>query len=217
MSDRHLPITNALASYAVAHSEQPDELQTELIARTRALPQAGMQIGSDQGALLTLLTRATGARTAIEIGTFTGYSSLAVARGLPAGGTLLCCDVSDEWTSIAREFWKRAGVDDKIELRLGPALDTLRALPAEPTYDLAFLDADKTGYPAYYDELIPRLKPNGLLLVDNTLQGGAVTDPTDQSPAVAAVRAFNDTATADPRVDTVLLAFADGLTLIRKR
>jgi caffeoyl-CoA O-methyltransferase len=217
MSDRHLPITNALASYSVAHSEQPDELQRELIARTHALPQAGMQIGSDQGALLTLLARTTGARTAIEIGTFTGYSSLAIARGLPADGTLLCCDVSDEWTSIAREFWKRAGVDDKIELRLGPALDTLRALPAEPTYDLAFLDADKTGYPAYYDELIPRLKPNGLLLVDNTLQGGRVTDPTDQSPGVAGVRAFNDTATTDPRVDTVLLAYADGLTLIRKR
>ncbi|MFL6075366.1 MAG: O-methyltransferase [Mycobacteriales bacterium] len=217
MSERHLPISDALAGYAVAHSEQPDELQRDLIARTRALPQHGMQIGSDQGALLTLLARATGARTAIEIGTFTGYSSLAIARGLPADGTLLCCDVSDEWTAIAREFWKRAGVDHKIELRLGPALDTLRALPAEPAYDFAFLDADKPGYPAYYEELVPRLNPNGLLLVDNTLQGGRITDPTDQSPGVAAVRAFNDTAAADPRVDTVLLAYADGLTLLRKR
>src|SRR5690348_3132176 len=172
MSDRHLPMTDALASYAVAHSGQPDETQRELIARTRELPQAGMQISSDQGALLTLLTRATGARTAIEVGTFTGYSALAIARGLPPDASLRCCDVSEEWTSIGREYWARAGVADRIELRIGPALETLRALPAEPTYDLAFLDADKTGYPAYYEELVPRLNPNGLLLVDNTLQGG---------------------------------------------
>jgi len=176
-----------------------------------------MQIAVEQGAFLTLLGRLIGARQAIEIGTFTGYSAIAIARGLAPGGHLLCCDLSDEWTAIARRYFARAGVADRITLRLGPALETVRALPQEPSLDLAFIDADKTGYRGYYDELLPRLRPNGLIVFDNVLWGGSVVDRANEGDDTRALRALNDAIARDERVDAVMLPVADGLLLVRKK
>jgi caffeoyl-CoA O-methyltransferase len=175
-----------------------------------------MQIAPEQGVFMELLVRLCGARRAVEVGTFTGYSALCIARGLPDDGTLLACDVSDEWTSIGRRYWERAGVAKKIELRIGPAVETLRALPQEPRFDLAFIDADKPSYPAYYEEILRRLRPNGLILVDNVLWMGRVVDPSADDENTRAIRAFNDLVAADRRVDCVVLAVSDGLTLLRK-
>ncbi|HVW31616.1 MAG TPA: class I SAM-dependent methyltransferase [Acidimicrobiia bacterium] len=207
-----------IADYALGHSSGPDAVQVQLqqVTAERTGPAAGMQIGDDQAVLLEILARALGAKRAVEIGTFTGYSSLALARGMGPGGRLICLDVSEEWTSIARDHWTKAGVADRIELIIGPALDTLRALPSYGTFDLAFVDADKTGYADYYEELVPRLRPGGLLLVDNTLWGGAVLDEKDDSDDTAAIRAVNDTIAADERVRTVLLPIGDGLTIAQK-
>jgi caffeoyl-CoA O-methyltransferase len=175
-----------------------------------------MQIGDDQAVLMEIIARAMGARRAVEVGTFTGYSALAVVRGMGPDGRLLCCDVSEEWTAIAREYWERAGVSDQIELRLGPALDTLRSLPPGEQFDLAFVDADKPGYLAYYEEIVPRLRHGGLLLADNTLQGGRVLDAGADDESTAAIRVFNDTVTADRRTREVLLPIGDGVTFLQK-
>jgi caffeoyl-CoA O-methyltransferase len=175
-----------------------------------------MQIGPDQGQLLTLFARLVGARRAVEVGTFTGYSSLCIARGLAAGGTLLCCDVSEEWTVLARRAWERAGLAGRIELRIAPALDTLRSLPPEPTIDLAFIDADKGGYWDYWDQLVPRVRPGGVLLADNVLWSGRVADD-DGDDDTRAIREFNDRVAADDRVDVVVLPAFDGLTIGRRR
>jgi caffeoyl-CoA O-methyltransferase len=164
---------------------------------------------------MQLLTRALGVRRAVEIGTFTGLSALYVARGLPDDGSLLCLDVNEDWTAVAQRYWARAGLSDRIELRLGRAIDTLRGLPAQPTFDLAFVDADKTGYAAYLEELHPRLTGNAVVLVDNTLWSGRVLDPhSDDDRAIAEL---NASLVADPRWETVLLPIADGLTMLRKR
>ncbi len=176
-----------------------------------------MQIGADQGALLTMLTRLVGARRAVEVGTFTGYSSLCIARGLAPGGKLLCCDVSEEWTAIARRHWEMAGVSGSIDLRLAPALETLQSLPAEPPIDLAFIDADKPSYRSYYDEIVPRLRAGGVVLLDNVLWSGAVVDEADTSENTEAIRAVNDHIASDDRVEAVMLPIADGLTIARKR
>jgi caffeoyl-CoA O-methyltransferase len=176
-----------------------------------------MQITHDEGAFLTMLVRLIGARTAVEVGVFTGYSSICIARGLPADGTLLACDVSEDWTAIARRYWKRAGVSDRIDLRLAPAEQTLRALPADLLIDFAFVDADKTGYPVYYEELVTRLRPGGLIVLDNVLRSGRVVDPAANDPSDRAVRAVNDTIAADDRVDAVMLPVRDGITLARRR
>jgi caffeoyl-CoA O-methyltransferase len=176
-----------------------------------------MQISPDQGAFMTLLTRLVGARFAVEVGTFTGYSSICIARGLADGGRLLCCDVSEEWTAIAKEHWEKAGVADRIELRIGPAADTLRELSPDPPIDLAFIDADKPGYRTYYDEIVPRLRAGGLLLLDNVLWSGNVVDAGDDSENTQAIRAINDHVAADDRVEAVMLPIADGLTICRKR
>jgi caffeoyl-CoA O-methyltransferase len=205
-------------AYLVAHGTPPDPLQQALIEETAALGGiAMMQIAPEQGAFMTLLTRATGARRAVEVGTFTGYSALCIARGLPADGRLLCCDVNEEWTAVGRRYWERAGLADKIELRLGPAVDTLRALPADASFDLAFIDADKPNYPAYYEEILARMPSGGLIMVDNVLWGGAVVDANATDDNTAAIRAFNDDVAADERVDSVMLPLSDGLTLLRKR
>jgi caffeoyl-CoA O-methyltransferase len=204
--------------YLVDHGTPPDDVQRQLIDETAGLGGiAMMQISPEQGALMTLLTRLVGARRAIEVGTFTGYSALAIARGLPGDGHLLCCDVSEEWTAIARRAWERAGVADRVELRIGPALDTLRSLPRDENCDLAFIDADKPNYANYFEELVPRVRRNGLILVDNTLWSGAVVDPSASDANTEAIRAFNDLVAADDRVDCVMLAVSDGLTLLRKR
>ena len=215
---RSFPVTDELRDYAVAHgSWRPDDVVEQLRAETRALgDEAGMQVGDDQGQLLTLLTRLVGARRAVEVGTFTGYSGLCIARGLAEGGTLLCCDVSAEWTAVAVRAWERAGVRDRIVLRIAPALETLSTLPRQADIDLAFIDADKAGYAAYWDELVPRVRPGGLLLVDNVLWSGEIVD-ADAGGNVPVLRAFNDKVAADERVETVVLPAFDGLTLARKR
>src|SRR6478752_4813527 len=179
---RSFPVTDVVRSYAVAHgSWRPDLVVRELQAETAELGDvAGMQIGDDQGQLLTMLTRLTGARRAIEVGTFTGYSAICIARGLAEGGSLLCCDVSEEWTAIARHYWEKAGVAGRITLKLAPALDTLRALPSDSVFDLAFIDADKTNYRHYYEEILRRTRVGGLILVDNVIWNGAVLDDEDQ-------------------------------------
>jgi caffeoyl-CoA O-methyltransferase len=219
MTRRSEQLSPELHEYLVAHSTPPDGVLTELAAETAASfpAAAGMQIGPEQGTFMTLLTQLTGASRAVEIGTFTGYSAICIARGLTAGGRLTCCDVSDEWTSVARKYWQLAGVADRIELQLRPAIETLRAMPAGETFDLAFIDADKTGYISYWDEVVPRLRPGGVILIDNTLSHGRVVDPETTDADVAGIRAFNDHAAADDRVVLVLLPIGDGLTLARKQ
>src|SRR4051794_32699592 len=213
-------LTQQPRDYVRASSEPPDDVVRDLLAETAALGERGeapptFQIPPEQGALMQLLTRALGVRRAIEIGTFTGFSALCVARGLPAGGRLVCLDTSEEWTAIARRYWERAGVADRIEVRLGDAHESLRALPAEPTFDLAFVDADKAGYADYVDQLHPRLRDDGLVLLDNTLRNGAVLDPQDDDSR--AVAALNTALVDDARWETVLLPVSDGLTFLRKR
>jgi caffeoyl-CoA O-methyltransferase len=212
-------LSPAIHEYLVAHGTPPDDVQRWLIDETkeRVPGLSMMQVAPEQGAFMTVLTRLLDVRRAVEVGTFTGYSALCIARGLAGGGRLLCCDVSEEWTSIAREAWTRAGVADRIDLRLAPAIETLRALPAEETIDLAFIDADKASYAAYYEELLRRLRPNGAILVDNTLWMGTVVDESVTDDDTKAIRAFNDEVAADERVDSVQLPISDGLTLLRKR
>ena len=204
--------------YLVAHGTPPDDVQEALIEETASLGGVSiMQIAPEQGAFMTVLARATGARRAIEVGTFTGYSALCIARGLPPDGQLLCCDVSEEWTAIGRRHWERAGVADRIDLRIAPALDTLRSLPPDEVVDFAFIDADKPNYLAYYEEVLARTRPNGLILADNTLWMGAIIDETLTDENTLAMRAFNDFVAADDRVDAVMLPISDGLTMLRKR
>ena len=204
--------------YLLAHGDRLDDVQRSLIEETAALGGISMmQIAPEQGTFMTLLTRLLGARNAIEIGTFTGYSALAIARGLPDDGRLLCCDVNEEWTAIGRRYWEKAGVASKIELRLAPALDTLQSLPRDEVYDLAFIDADKPNYPNYSEEVLARVRPNGAILVDNVLWMGEVVNPEAKDDGTLAIRAFNDMVVADERVDCAMLAISDGLTLIRKR
>jgi len=191
-----------------------------LRAETSRLPMAGMQIGADQGMFLALLVRLIGAKKAIEIGTFTGYSALSVATALPPDGRLICCDISDEWTSIARRYWAEAGVDDKIELHLRPALETLSQLEENGgagTFDFAFIDADKTGYDAYYEACLVLLRSGGLIAIDNVLWSGTVADLSDQKPDTVALRAITAKIRDDARVDASLVSIGDGVMLARKR
>ena len=211
-------LTSELSDYLVEHGTPPDPVQRALIDETAALGSvAGMQIAPEQGAFLTTFTRLVGARRAIEIGTFTGYSALCIARGLPDDGALVCCDVSEEWTAIGRKAWESAGVSERIDLRIAPALETLASLPGDAVFDLAFIDADKPNYANYFDALLPRIRPNGAILVDNVLWDGNVVkdDVTDDN--TLAIKAFNDKVARDDRVDTVMLPLADGLTICRKR
>ena len=218
MSSEHVLVAEALAEYVEAHSSRPDDVQRDLIAATAELGDASvMQISPAQGTLMTILTALLRPRFAVEIGTFTGYSALAVARALPPGGRLLCCDISEEWTAIAREHWKRAGVADRIDLRIAPALDTLRSLPAEPRVDLAFIDADKGSYIDYYSELVSRLSERGVILVDNVLWSGLVADPGQTDDTTEALRAFNAHVAADERVLVSMLPVGDGLSMITPR
>ncbi len=218
MSDpKGLGLTPELHEYLLANGSRPDAVQQSLIDTTAALGGvARMQIAPEQGAFMTFLTRALGVRYAVEVGTFTGYSALAIARGLAPGGRLLCCDVSEQWTAVGRAHWEQAGVADRIELRIAPAIETLRALPHTPHIDLAFVDADKGNYAAYYHELVERLSPNGVILIDNVLWSGQVIDPAANDPDTVAIRSFNDMVVADARVESVMLPISDGLTLIRR-
>jgi caffeoyl-CoA O-methyltransferase len=213
---RSFLLDEAMAAYIAAHSPPPDPLKLALIDETAALPDPSMQVSPDQGALLALLVKVLGARRVLEVGTFTGYSSLCMAEALPADGTIVCCDVSREWTDMAMRYWQAAGVAEKVELRIGPAAHTLLAMPPEPTFDLAFLDADKVGYPDYLGLLVPLLEPGGLLVADNVLWSGLVVDDEAQDPSTEALRRFNDMAAADPRLETHLLPLYDGLLIARR-
>lgn len=211
-------LTAEVADYLVGHGSPPDAVQAWLMAETAALgPVAGMQVAPEQGAFLEIFAAAVGARSAIEVGTFTGFSSLCLARGLGPEGHLLCCDVSEEWTAVARDAWTRAGVADRIELRIAPAIETIAALSDDPQFDLAFIDADKGGYWGYFDALVPRMRPGACILVDNVLWSGRVIDADAEDDDTRAIREFNDRVAADPRVDAVMLPIADGLTIARVR
>lgn len=212
---RSVPLSEALYEYVVKVGVRETRVQRELRAATQKIPMAGMQIGADQGALLQILARLIRARRCIEVGTFTGYSALAVALALPPGGKIVCCDVSEEWTAIARRYWKKAGVDRKIDLRLGPAVETLKALKGR--FDFVFIDADKPNYSRYYERCLQLLRKGGLIAVDNTLWGGSVINPQKQSESTRALRIFNKRLARDPRVDIALVPIGDGLTLAVKR
>jgi caffeoyl-CoA O-methyltransferase len=216
MSFKSIGLSDELHAYLMAHNPAPDPLVTELMERSHRefASVASFQIAPEQAPFLTFLTRLLNVRQAVEVGTFTGLSSLSIARGLPEGGRLICFDVSEEYTSVAREYWARAGVDDRIELRLGPAVQTLAALPDEPHVDLAFIDADKDSYPAYWELLVPRMRAGGLLVVDNVLRSGRVLAPDDSG--TQAIVDFNTMVLTDARVDAVMIPMADGLTLARK-
>ncbi|MDP9849452.1 O-methyltransferase [Streptosporangium lutulentum] len=211
-------LDSAVGQYLLAHSTWSDEVLDALAVETREFTgdSARMQVSPDQGRFLTMITQISRARHVVEVGTFTGYSSICLARGLGAGGRLNCFDVSEEWTAIARRYWDKAGVADRIELKIGPAAERLKELPAQLAVDLAFIDADKVNYPVYYEILMPRLAPGGLILVDNTLWGGHVADPTNDDETTRFIRDFNDMVMNDDRVDSVMLPIADGLTMIRK-
>ncbi|MCW3475034.1 class I SAM-dependent methyltransferase [Limobrevibacterium gyesilva] len=213
-------MTDALAAYVAERGTRESDAQRGLRAATRGRPGAGMQIGPDQGQFMAFLVQLTGARRALEIGVFTGYSALSVAAALPEGGELVACDISEDYTSVGRPFWRQAGVDRRIDLRLGPALATLDGLLADGqdgTFDFAFIDADKTGYDAYYERCLVLVRRGGLIAIDNVLWGGAVIDPADTSPDTEALRALNRKIHADARVDMCLLPIGDGLTLVRRR
>jgi caffeoyl-CoA O-methyltransferase len=218
MTRRSEQISLHLNAYLTAHSTPPDAILRELATQTaeRYPNEINLQVAPEIGTFLTLLTRASRARCGIEVGTFTGYSSICIARGLGPGGRLLCCDVSEEWTSVARKYWEKAGLLDRIDLRLGPALDTLRALPEQEAFDVAFIDADKLSYPKYWAEVVPRVRGGGVIMVDNTFSHGRVLDAGNDNPSVVAVRAMNDLAAADDRVELIMVPIGDGLTVALK-
>ncbi|UQX01017.1 O-methyltransferase [Streptomyces sp. RerS4] len=211
-------ITDELYAYMLTHNPPLDAIQRGLVETTyeKFPDSAGMQSAQEQGPLLAFLVRLTGARHIVEVGTFTGFSALSMAQALPPDGRLVACDISEEWTAYGREAWAAAGVADRIDLRIGQALDTLRAMPTEPHIDLAYIDADKESQILYWEELVPRMRPGGLIVTDNTLFHGTVLDESPGSRG-ASVRAFNDHVDADTRMESVLLAISDGLTLSRKR
>ncbi len=218
MKQKYLPLDDQLYRYVCDHrSHAHDPILAALRQETAALgDDARMQISQEQGSFMQLLAASIGAKSALEVGSFTGYSSLCIARGLAKSGRLLCVDASKEWTDIARKYWAKAGVTGSIELRLGPALETLKKLEANLTFDFVFIDADKTEYDAYYELILPRVRPNGLILFDNMLWGGGVIEHPITEPSGLALTALNDKLARDSRVETVLLPLADGIQLCRK-
>jgi predicted O-methyltransferase YrrM len=213
-------LPETIDAYVRGVGARETEVQRRLREETARLPQAGMQIGADEASLLALIVRMIGARRAIEVGTFTGYSALAIASALPPDGRLVCCDVNREWTDVGRRYWKDAGVADRIDLRLAPAADTLKALARDQgpgAFDFMFIDADKSGYDAYYEHAMVLLRAGGVVAIDNTLWSGWVTDDTRQDEDTVALRALNDKIQRDARVDMCLLSVGDGVTLARKR
>lgn len=216
MTERTIELTDELIAYVRDVGVREHPVLARLRDETQRMPQAQMQIGPEQGAFMALLVRLIGARRILEIGTFTGYSSTAMALALPADGRLVCLDVSTEWTDVARRAWADAGVDDRVELRIGPAVESLRTLD-DDAFDLAFIDADKTSYDAYYEGCLRVVRPGGLILIDNVLQGGRVADSDAEDENVVAIRALNVKIAADERVDMTLLPVADGLTMARVR
>jgi predicted O-methyltransferase YrrM len=220
VSNRTIQIDERLHRYLIEHSVRESDLKRRLRQVTASLEMSRMQIAPEQGQFMALLVELTGARRIVEVGTFTGYSALCMAEALPADGNLVCCDISDEWTRIARDFWREAGVEGRIDLRLAPALETLDALLAQGEagrFDLAFIDADKGNYINYLERCLTLLHPGGLILLDNTLWGGRVADAEDREEDTLAIRALNDRLLEDERVSISLVPIGDGLTLARKR
>jgi caffeoyl-CoA O-methyltransferase len=211
-------LSDELHDYMVAHGARQDDVLRRVQEQTAAMGDiAVMQIAPDQGAFLTLIAKLIGAREAIELGTFTGYSAICIARGLAPGGRLIACELSEEYAEIASGNLADAGVADRVEIRIGAALDTLEAIPVREVFDLAFIDADKESYPDYYEAVLARTRPGGLIIVDNVLAAGRVVDADNDQPQVEAIRATNDLIAADDRVDAAMVAIADGLMLARKR
>jgi predicted O-methyltransferase YrrM len=220
MSNRTIPIDERLHGYLLEHSLRESDVKRRLREVTSSLEQSGMQIAPEQGQFMALLVELIGARRIIEIGTFTGYSALCMAEAMPTDGTLICCDLNAEWTDIARGFWREAGVAERIDLRLAPALETLDALLTQGQggqFDMAFIDADKANYTRYFERCLTLVRPGGLILFDNTLWDGRVADPDDQDEDTQAIRALNDRLLGDQRVTPSLVPIGDGLTLVRKR
>lgn len=218
------PLTDELHSYMVAHGARQDEVLRRVQEETAAMGEISvMQIAPDQGAFLTLLCRATAVSEALELGTFTGYSAICIARGLVPGGRLIACELSEEFAETAAANLAAAGVADRVEIRIGPAAESLRALPEREAFDFAFIDADKLGYPEYYELVLARTRPGGLIAVDNVLAGGRVVgdggdgDDGDDDEHLEAIRRTNELIATDERVDVAMVGIADGLTLVRKR
>lgn len=215
--EKFLPMSAELHAYLVEHSSRRDEALLAVERETEALGDAAvMQMSPEQGALFTVLVGAMGARVAVEVGTFTGYGAVSIARGLPDGGRLICCELDPERVRTATRNLERAGVADRAEVRVGPALETLRALPTDMEIDFAFVDADKPAYQAYFEELLPRMRTGGLIALDNVLQGGRVLDPDPGDESTAAMSELNDRLARDPRVEVAMVAVADGITFARK-
>jgi caffeoyl-CoA O-methyltransferase len=208
------PLTQAIAEYLVRHSRQ-DEVMARVARDTEKMPDSEMMSPPDEAALITMLARLVGATQALEVGTFTGYGAIAIARGLADGGVLTCLELSPEFAALARSNLEDAGVSDVVDIVVGPAADSLRSMPEEPTYDFVYLDADKRGYPTYYDLIVPRLVPGGVLLIDNVLLRGDVIEPKDDRARI--MDDLNSRISADDRVDSVMILVADGLTIVRKR
>ena len=220
MSKRSISLTDSLYEYLLSVSLREPDLLLKLREETAADPSARMQISPEQGQFMGLLARLMGARRCLEIGVFTGYSSLAIALALPDDGRIVACDVSEKWTSVARRYWAVAGVAHKIDLRLATAMETLDRLIADGksgTFDFAFIDADKENYVGYYERALQLLRPGGLVVADNTLWSGRVADPENAEADTVALRHFNDLLHGDPRVDLSLVPIGDGLSLARKR
>jgi caffeoyl-CoA O-methyltransferase len=216
MADKFIAMSEELHRYVVEHGARQDQVLRELAAETEAMGDiAIMQTAPDQGALITLLVRTVGARHALELGTFTGYGAICIARGLPEDGRLLTCELSEEFAATARRWLERAGLGDRVNIAIGPALDTLRGLPEDDELDFAYIDADKPRYPVYYEETLGRLRPGGLVMLDNTLYGGGVLEPDSENAAV--IHGLNERIAADERVDVAMLGISDGVTLVRKR
>jgi caffeoyl-CoA O-methyltransferase len=208
----------ALHAYLVERGARQDDVLRRLAAETGQLGGISvMQVAPDQGALITLLVRAIGARRAIELGTFTGYSAICIARALPDDGELLACELNETWAEIARRYFAEAGVAERVDLRLGPALETLRALPNAESFDFAFIDADKEGYPDYYEECLARLRPGGMVMIDNVLMSGRALDPDPDDASARTIASLNERIAADERVEVAMLGIADGVTLALKR
>jgi predicted O-methyltransferase YrrM len=218
VKNKYVELTPELYEYLVESGARQDELLARVERETEAMgPISVMQIAPDQGALMTLLVRAIGARLAVEVGTFTGYSAICIARGLPDDGRLVCHELNEDYARIALQNLTAAGLADRIEMRVGPALGGLRSMPDDESIDFAFVDADKVSYPHYYDELLARLRPGGLMLLDNVLLGGRVLDPADDDEGALAMRELNARVAADERVDCAMVSVADGLTIVRRR
>ena len=220
MSTKSINLDDTLYPYYQQHAFRDDDILAELRRQTAAMPESNMQISPEQGAFMAMMVSLINARRIIEVGTFTGYSTLCMARALPAEGLITALDISDEWTAIARRFWRRAGVEDKVELKLGPAVDSLQLMLDQgwqETVDLIFIDADKESYPVYLELGLALLRTNGLLLFDNVLWNGYVADAGHQEATTIAIRQLNDQLLTDQRVELAMLPIGDGLTMLRKR